>query len=107
MVLNSLQSCLTVSDEELDFAHHYKSFMMVLEKFSGTQAMVLPDTSWSSLGHAESMTGLLWTFGRGKREERETLSWQRESKSTWSLEAGNLTFGITQRSQLTRSAHSY
>lgn len=61
----------------------------MLEKFSGSQAMVLSNTSWSSQGHTESMTGLLWTFGRGRREERRTLSWQRRTKSTWSLEAGN------------------
>lgn len=73
MVLNFLQSCCTVSDEELDFAHHHKSSVMVLEKFSGTQAMVLSNTSWSSQGHTESMNGLLWTFGRGRRGKRGTL----------------------------------
>lgn len=70
MGLNFLQCCSADSDEELDFAHHSKSFMMVLEKFTGTQAMVLSNPSWSSQSTLESM---IWTFGRGRREERDTL----------------------------------
>lgn len=55
-------------------------------------------------GTLESMT---WTFGRGRREERERLSWQRETKSTWSLEAGNDFWNHPKESQgqLTATSH--
>lgn len=86
MVLNFLESCSTVSDEELDFAHHYKSFMMVSEKFSGTQAKVLSDTSWSSQGHTESMTGLLRKREKGRN--RDTLMAE-GNQIHLGIEAGN------------------
>lgn len=45
--------------------------MMVLETFSGTQATVLSNTSWSSWWHTESTTRLTAAKGYGHVEEVE------------------------------------